>query len=81
MTKQEFEKLTGVRISDKYFTQVINPAYMESDKEKIEFCAGWKRKGGVKKALQYEIERAQELEATVRECERRISSFKIMAWY
>ena len=73
MTKQEFKQLTGVRVSDKYFWEVINQAYMESDKEKAEFCAEWKRKKGLREAYEYELNRVEELAHTY---ERVVKNFE-----
>lgn len=43
MTKQEFTERTGFEPSDKCYELVIEPAYMDSDKTKAEWCADWSK--------------------------------------
>lgn len=41
MTKQEFTEMTGFAPSNKCYELLIEPAYMDSDKTKIEWCKDW----------------------------------------
>ncbi|MSS16823.1 hypothetical protein [Sodaliphilus pleomorphus] len=43
MTKQEFENRVKVQVTDQEYYSVIEPMYMNSDVDKDEFCAMWRK--------------------------------------
>lgn len=71
MTQQEFTERTGYTPTIKQF-DIINAEYMESDKGKDEFCASWKRKGGIAAASREALIENVNLTAQVAELEMRL---------
>jgi chromosome segregation ATPase len=58
MNREEFTKLTGVMVSLRYYTERIEPEYMDgTGADKVDFCAMWLKdnKSKVVKALSTDI--------------------------
>jgi hypothetical protein len=64
MTKQEFENRVKVQVTDQEYYSVIEPMYMNSDVDKDEFCAMWRKMNHkrVKAYLADQLKRKQEQE-------------------
>ena len=45
MLHHEFEQLTGIKVEEDFFNQVINPMYMNTKMDKQQFCADYKKHG------------------------------------
>jgi hypothetical protein len=57
MMHEEFEKLTGITVSHGYYTEHIEPEYVDQNADKADFCAAWIKahKADVCKALSLDI--------------------------
>ena len=53
MLYSEFTKLVGFEVDDRYYNDVVEHEYCESDIDKQEWCKQWKKNGGIQKAYDW----------------------------
>lgn len=55
MLQHEFEQLTGTKVEENFFNQVINPMYMNTKMDKQQFCEDYKKHGLGKSTVATEL--------------------------